>query len=333
MIRSSGQALLELINDILDLSKIEAGRMELEIVDFSPAATVDNVVSLLSARAQTKGLTLDLHIEPGVPLALRGDPTRLRQVLINLVGNAVKFTERGGVEVTLRHRKLPDDKAELTIGVRDTGIGIAPDTLPRLFERFVQADNTTARRYGGTGLGLAISAEIVGLMGGRIHVQSEPGVGSSFEVVLPLPLGDPDKLAPQFENTSVESGPDKLLTGLRVLVAEDNEVNQLLIQALLQDMGHHCDIVGNGREAVQQVQAMPYDLVLMDIQMPEMDGEAATRAIRNLPGPAAHVPVIALTANAMLEDREAYLRSGMDDYVLKPVNPKQLAAAIGRVMG
>jgi signal transduction histidine kinase len=332
MIRSSGQALLELINDILDLSKIEAGRMELEIVDFSPSATVDNVMSLLSARAQGKGLTLELQVEPGLPLALRGDPTRLRQVLLNLVGNAVKFTERGGVQVSLRHRRLPDDKTELTIGVRDTGIGIAPEALPKLFERFVQADNSTARRYGGTGLGLAISAEIVGLMGGRIHVQSEPGVGSSFEVVLPLPAGDPEKLT-QFENTTVDSAPDKLASGLRVLVAEDNEVNQLLIQALLQDMGHRCDIVTNGRDAVQQVQAAPYDLVLMDIQMPEMDGEAATRAIRNLPGSAAHVPVIALTANAMLEDREAYLRSGMDDYVLKPVNPKQLQSAIARVMG
>jgi signal transduction histidine kinase len=331
MIRSSGQALLELINDILDLSKIEAGRMELEIVDFSPAATVDNVVSLLSPRAQAKGLTLELQAEPGLPLALRGDPNRLRQVLINLVGNAVKFTERGGVQVQVKHRRLPDDKTELTIAVRDSGIGIAPEALPKLFERFVQADNSTARRYGGTGLGLAISAEIVSLMGGRIHVQSEPGVGSSFEVVLPLPLGDPAKLT-TFDPAQ-ETAPDKFTGGLRVLVAEDNEVNQLLIQALLQDMGHHCDIVGNGRDAVQQVQSAPYDLVLMDIQMPEMDGEAATRAIRALPGSAAHVPVIALTANAMLEDREAYLRSGMDDYVLKPVNPKQLAAAISRVMG
>jgi signal transduction histidine kinase len=331
MIRSSGQALLELINDILDLSKIEAGRMELELVDFSPAATVDNVVSLMSARAQSKGLSLELKGEPGLPIALRGDPTRLRQVLLNLVGNALKFTEKGGVEVRVGHRPLPDGKVELTIAVKDTGIGIAPDALPKLFERFVQADNTTSRRYGGTGLGLAISAEIVSLMGGRIHVQSEPGVGSSFEVVLPLPQGDPEKLA-RYE-AAAETMPDSLQGGLRVLVAEDNEVNQLLIQALLRDMGHQCDIVANGREAVDRIQSAPYDLVLMDIQMPEMDGEAATRAIRQLPGAAAHVPVIALTANAMLEDREAYLRSGMDDYVLKPINPRQLSAAIARVVG
>jgi CheY-like chemotaxis protein len=162
-------------------------------------------------------------------------------------------------------------------------------------------------------------------------VQSEPGVGSTFEVVIPLGLGDSSKVAgPDF---ALESIMDQLGSGLRVLVAEDNEVNQLLIQALLQDMGHHCDIVPNGRDAVQRLQTAAYDLVLMDIQMPELDGEAATRAIRALPGPAASVPVIALTANAMLEDREAYLRSGMDDYVLKPINPKQLAAAIARVTG
>ncbi len=332
MIRSSGQALLELINDILDLSKIEAGRMELEVVDFSPSATVDNVVSLLSARAQTKGLTLELQPAPGLPVALRGDPTRLRQVLLNLVGNAVKFTERGGVQVRVSHRPLPDDRVELHIAVRDTGIGIAPEALPKLFERFVQADNTTARRYGGTGLGLAISAEIVGLMGGRIHVQSEPGAGSTFEVVVPLPLGDAAGLATP-EQASAETAPGALSGGLSILVAEDNEVNQILIQALLRDLGHQCDIVSNGRDAVRKVQHGAYDLVLMDIQMPEMDGDAATRAIRALPGAAAHVPVIALTANAMMEDREAYLRSGMDDYVLKPVNPRQLSAAIARVMG
>jgi signal transduction histidine kinase/ActR/RegA family two-component response regulator len=330
MIRSSGQALLELINDILDLSKVEAGRMGLEIVDFNPAAVVENVVSLLAPRAQGKGLTLDLDIAPGVPAALRGDPTRLRQVLLNLVGNAVKFTEQGGVKVRVTHRPAADGKHELSIAVRDTGIGIAPEALSKLFERFVQADSSTARRYGGTGLGLAISAEIVGLMGGRIQVQSEAGVGSTFEVVLALATGDASQLAPVEQ--AQETMPDPLSTGLRILVAEDNDVNQILIQALLKDMGHQCDLVDNGRDAVRKVQHGHYDLVLMDIQMPEMDGDAATRAIRALPGAAAHVPVIALTANAMVEDRETYLRSGMDDYVLKPVDPKQLRAAIARVV-
>ncbi|MED5618496.1 ATP-binding protein [Ideonella sp. BN130291] len=331
MIRSSGQALLELINDILDLSKVEAGRMGLEIVDFSPAAVVENVVSLLTPRAQSKSLTLDLHLPRGLPPALRGDPTRLRQVLLNLVGNALKFTEQGGVEVKVSHRPAAEGKVELSIAVRDSGIGIAPEALSKLFERFVQADDSTARRYGGTGLGLAISAEIVNLMGGRIQVHSQAGAGSTFEVVLALPPGDASQLAPV--DAVQETMPAPLAGGLHILVAEDNDVNQILIQALLKDMGHHCDIVDNGRDAVRKVQHGHYDLVLMDIQMPEMDGDAATRAIRSLPGAAAHVPVIALTANAMLEDRETYLRSGMDDYVLKPVNPGQLSAAIARVVG
>jgi len=252
-------------------------------------------------------------------------------VLLNLVGNAVKFTEHGGVDVSVTHRPLAGGRIELTIAVRDTGVGIAPEVLPRLFERFVQADNSTARRYGGSGLGLAISADIVGLMGGRIQVQSQPGAGSTFEVVLPLPQGDPAALAAV--DPAAETAPGELRGGLRILVAEDNEVNQILIQALLQDQGHACEIVDNGRDAVRRVEQGHYDLVLMDIQMPEMDGDAATRAIRALPGKAAHVPVIALTANAMVEDRETHLRSGMDDYVLKPVNPKQLAAAIARVVG
>jgi signal transduction histidine kinase/ActR/RegA family two-component response regulator len=331
MIRSSGQALLDLINDILDLSKIEAGRMEIETVHFSPAATVDGVVSLLSQRAQSKGLRLEMKLAPGLPLALQGDPRRLRQVLFNLIGNAVKFTEKGSVSVTASHRALPDGRVELQLGVHDTGIGIPPETLPRLFERFVQADSTTSRRYGGTGLGLAITAEIVTLMGGRIHVRSEAGQGSHFEVTIPMAPGDASQLASL--GASRDTTPDALLgAGLRILVAEDNEVNQLLIQALLREMGHHCDVVDNGAAALRQLQAAPYDVVLMDIQMPEMDGEAATRAIRALPGPLAHIPVIALTANAMVEDREAYLRAGMNDYVLKPVIPRQLAAAIARVM-
>ena len=331
MIRSSGQALLELINDILDLSKIEAGRMELEIVDFNPLAAVEAVVALMAPRAHTRSLSLTLDVEPGLQPALRGDPLRLRQVLLNLVGNALKFTEQGSVKVLVRHRQIGPDRVELRLAVQDTGIGIAPEALPKLFARFVQADSTTSRRYGGTGLGLAISAEMVALMGGRIDVRSEVGKGSTFEVVLPLPLGDAAALETPVELQ--DTGMDMLGSRLRVLVAEDNEVNQLLIQALLREMGHECDIVTNGREAVDQVQRTRYDLVLMDVQMPEMDGEAATRAIRALQGSASRVPVIALTANAMVEDRDNYIRSGMDDFVMKPVHPPQLAAAIARVMG
>jgi signal transduction histidine kinase/ActR/RegA family two-component response regulator len=327
LIRSSGQTLLTVINDILDLAKIEAGRMELEIVEFDPVSTMDEVVSLLSVRAQAKGLSLNLKMPPDLPEVLKGDPSRLRQVLFNLIGNALKFTEQGSVDVELTHRPLPEGRIELTIAVRDTGIGIGPDAMPKLFDRFMQADARTARRYGGTGLGLAISREIVDLMGGRIEVDSAVGAGSTFTVVLPLARGDQARLAQ--ESTFMNSSE---LGGLRILVAEDNGVNQILIKAILDQMGHFSDIVANGIEAVRQVQNAHYDLVLMDIQMPEMDGEAATRAIRALPNGVAAIPIIAMTANAMVEHREAYLASGMDDYVSKPINSKMLAAAIGRVV-
>jgi signal transduction histidine kinase/ActR/RegA family two-component response regulator len=327
LIRSSGQTLLTVINDILDLAKIEAGRMELEVAEFDPAATLDEVASLLSVRAQAKGLVMHLRMPPDLPGALRGDASRLRQVLFNLIGNALKFTERGSVVIEVAHRPLPDDRVELTIAVRDTGIGIAPEAMPKLFDRFMQADARTARRYGGTGLGLAISREIVDLMGGRIEVDSAVGVGSTFRVVVPMSRGDAECLA-RAESTLHASSD---IGGLRILVAEDNGVNQILIKAILDQLGHYSDIVGNGIEAVRQLQTGRYDLVLMDIQMPEMDGEAATRAIRALPQGMASIPIIAMTANAMVEHREAYLASGMDDYVSKPISSKALAAAIARV--
>jgi signal transduction histidine kinase/ActR/RegA family two-component response regulator len=328
LIRTSGQTLLTVINDILDLAKIEAGRMELEIVEFEPAAMLDEVVSLLAVRAQAKGLTLNLRMPHDVPHALLGDPSRLRQVLFNLIGNALKFTERGSVDVEVGHRPLADSRVELSVAVHDTGIGIAPDAMAKLFDRFMQADATTARRYGGSGLGLAISREIVELMGGRIEVESAPGVGSRFTILVPMRPGDGAQLA-EAESTMAAAAD---MSGLRILVAEDNGVNQILIKALLDQMGHFSDIVANGIEAVRQVKNGHYDLVLMDIQMPEMDGEAATRAIRALDTAAARVPIIAMTANAMVEHREAYLAGGMDDYVSKPISTRLLAAAIARVM-
>ncbi len=328
LIRSSGQTLLTVINDILDLAKIEAGRMELEIVEFDPSATLDEVVSLLSVRAQAKGLAMNLRMPADMPEALKGDPSRLRQVLFNLIGNALKFTEQGRVDVDVTHRPLPERRTELTISVRDTGIGIAPEAIPRLFDRFIQADATTARRYGGTGLGLAISREIVELMGGRIEVDSAAGVGSTFRISVPMALGDGQRLRDAI-SSMMEFGD---MPGLRILVAEDNGVNQILIKAILEQMGHFSDVVANGIEAVQQVQNAHYDLVLMDIQMPEMDGETATRTIRSLHSAACGIPIIAMTANAMVEHREAYLACGMNDYVSKPVSSRMLAAAIARVM-
>jgi CheY-like chemotaxis protein len=218
-----------------------------------------------------------------------------------------------------------DGRFMFCVAVKDSGIGITPDALPTLFDRFTQADSSTARRYGGSGLGLAISKELAELMGGTLHVQSEVGVGSTFELRVPLAAGDRRKLVHQDPGSDVAERAER---SLRILVAEDNGVNQILIKAILEQMGHYSDIVANGIEAVRQVQQAQYDLVLMDIQMPEMDGQAATQAIRALGGLYANLPIIAMTANAMVQDRNAYLGAGMTDYVSKPIVVRQLAQAI-----
>jgi CheY-like chemotaxis protein len=326
LMRSSGQVLLALINDILDLSKIEAGHMTLEIVRFDPLTTVQDVVSLLSVRAQARGLGLQLLAAAGVSRSLMGDPSRLRQVLFNLVGNALKFTERGEVLVKLGQQPLADGRVQLQIEVSDTGIGIPAELMPRLFDRFVQGDNSTARRYGGSGLGLAISHDLVALMGGDIRVRSQLGSGSTFTVCLPLALADLAAAPEAGTPTALEAAPQR-----RILVAEDNGVNQILIKAMLDRLGHYCDIVADGLEAVRQVQAAHYDLVLMDLQMPGMDGETATREIRLLPGALAHIPIVAMTAHAMPGDRQAMLDAGMTDQLTKPVDLAVLAATITRV--
>ena len=326
LIRSSGQILLSLINDILDLSKIEAGKMELELADFDLADTVRDVISLLDVRAQAKGLVLSLFCPGDLIRVVRGDASRLRQVLFNLIGNALKFTHHGSVAVSLSQREMGATHIELTVAVRDTGIGIKPEAMATLFDRFSQADSSTARRFGGSGLGLAIAQEIAHLMGGRVVVSSTPGQGSDFRAMLMLARG-----THQAQEPERDSLPGRSARPLRILVAEDNGVNQILIKALLDQLGHFSDIVANGIEVLRQVQAAHYDLVLMDIQMPEMDGEAATRNIRALPEPVGRIPIIAMTANAMAEDRANYLAAGMDDYVAKPINAHALAAAIDGV--
>ena len=334
LIRSSGQSLLAVLNDILDLSKIEAGRMELEILPFAVVDTVQDVVSLLAVRAEALGLSLILQSPPDLPPVLCGDASRLRQILFNLIGNALKFTEHGGVRVELSQRPLAGDCISLLIAVHDTGIGIAEAELPRLFTRFNQADSSTARRYGGTGLGLAITREIVALMQGEISVRSELGQGSCFCVELPLALGSTASLRPAAEPSWPAQGRASLaqLPPLRILAAEDNAVNQLLIKALIEQGGHFCDMVSNGIEALHQVQAAHYDLVLMDIQMPEMDGLAATLAIRALPGAVAVIPILAMTANVMTEQQDGYRQAGMNAVVSKPIDPRLLAAAIQSVL-
>ena len=282
-------------------------------------------------RTPLNGVLLTLHMPAALPAALQGDASRLRQVLLNLVGNALKFTEAGGVRAVVGHRPLDDGRVSLSIAVQDTGIGIPAEVLPRLFTRFSQADSATARRCGGTGLGLGNTREIVELMGGRIAVQSEPGVGSCFTVDLPLALAELPAGGGSTDDLAQPAGaPDS--RPARILVAEDNAVNQLLITALLDQLGHHSDVVANGLEALHQVQAKHYDLVLMDIQMPEMDGVAAALAIRALARPVARIPILAMTANVMSEQTRHYRSAGMDGVVAKPVEPDQLIGAISQAL-
>ncbi|HUH86232.1 MAG TPA: ATP-binding protein, partial [Stellaceae bacterium] len=311
-VRDSADSLLTIINDILDFSKLEAKRMSLDIVDFDLADLVDSVLSLLAPRARAKGLKLDAAIAPEVPRRLSGDPGRVRQVLVNLLGNAVKFTERGSVRIGISHRAIDAQHVELRVEVTDTGPGISAEVQGRLFNRFTQGDNSITRRYGGTGLGLAICKELCELMGGAIGVESAPGQGAKFWFTLSCALA---------QGAAAPTAPEKLRAAqsedaphaLDLLVAEDNEVNRIVIAAMIKRLGHHLDLVGDGRAALAAVQQHRYDVVLMDVQMPEMDGVAATRAIRALPGPAGRVPIIALTANALAGQREEYLAVGMDD--------------------
>ncbi|MBI3155143.1 MAG: response regulator [Burkholderiales bacterium] len=341
-IHRSGEALLAIINDILDISRLEAGRVTLEPAPFDPRTLVDEVATLLRPRAAEKGVTLVAVHGTGVPARLLGDAGRIRQILVNLAGNAVKFTDQGRIELASDARTRDDGRVDWLLAVRDTGIGIAPDALPTLFDRFTQADSGIARQFGGSGLGLAISRELAGLMGGTIEVDSRPGDGSEFRVSLPLPLAaDPADPAAAPSATAAETQPGGPGAGtasghtrrLRVLVAEDNPVNQMLLAAMLDQLGHAAEVVGDGRAALQRVQQQHYDLVLMDIQMPELDGVAAARAIRRLSGAAGSVPIVAVSANVLAEQRAGYRDAGMNDLVTKPIDMARLAEAIAGATG
>jgi signal transduction histidine kinase/ActR/RegA family two-component response regulator len=327
LVGSSGQLLLSLINDILDLSRIEAGHFDLQPVPFNPQQLATEVLALMRERADAQQLTLRLEAAPGGAPWLTADAVRLRQVLFNLVGNALKFTETGGVVVRLSQTQpdSPLGRVQLRLDVEDTGIGIPAEALPTLFDRFTQADATAARRHGGSGLGLAITREVVQRMGGEIQVQTELGRGSCFSVTVPCEPAAapaaPDGAAPD----AVQA-----CAGLQVLVAEDHAVNQLLIEAMLQRLGHQPTLVADGHAAVESARGGGWDLVLMDMQMPELDGLAATRAIRALQGTAGAVPIVAMTANARPEDRQACMDAGMDDYLTKPIHLADLQAALSR---
>jgi CheY-like chemotaxis protein len=315
---------MRLLNDILDFSKIESGKLEFESVPFALRPTVTEVVSLLKNRASEKRLTLNLVLDPALPNHLVGDALRLKQVLLNLTGNAIKFTSEGQIDVTVDLVELRAKTAAIRFGVRDTGIGIDVTTKRKLFHAFSQGDSSTTRRFGGTGLGLAISQRLVQHMGGQIHVESMPGKGSEFHFQLTLAIAS-DALAPRA--AAVPAAAPRL-TG-RLLIVEDDRVNQRVIEMMLHNLGFQTAIVTDGEAAVEVAVTQPWDAVLMDCQMPGVDGFEATRRIRaRLAG--RHLPIIALTANAMASDREACLAAGMDDFVPKPIRQAELRAAIER---
>ena len=337
MIRSSGEALLTLINDILDFSKIEAGKLELEIVEFDLLELLEDFAAPLVVRAKSKGLKFSCEAEPDVPSQLRGDPGRLRQILTNLCGNAIKFTEQGKVSVHASLMSETEADAVVRFAIRDTGIGISDEQQKRLFHKFSQADTSTARQFGGTGLGLAISKQLVELMSGEIGVGSVVDEGSEFwftvqmgkSALSQLPAGG--TIEPPGTTRSARGVvPAVRRQGARVLVAEDNIVNQEVALGILRKLGLRADAVADGTEAIEALKTLPYDLVLMDIQMPEMDGLEATRIIRDPRSTVLdhQIPVIAMTAAAMQDDRERCLEAGMNGYISKPVSPLALVEAL-----
>jgi len=322
-IRSSGDALLAVINDILDFSKIDSGKMELEHQPFDLQSCIEESFDMIAPKAAEKGLNLTYMVDDSVPGTIMSDPTRLRQILVNLLSNAVKFTEKGKVEVSVNSQALVGGRYQIHFAVRDTGIGIPQDRMDRLFQSFSQVDMSTTRRYGGTGLGLAISKRLAEIMEGSIWAQSEPSKGSVFHFTLPVDvsidcLPKPEVAPPQPMSNSH--------TNMRILIAEDNSINQRVIRQMLKKLGYRADIAADGVEAIRALELQHYDLVLMDIQMPEMDGFEATTEIRKRwpLGP----KILALTAYALKGDREKCLEAGMDGYIAKPVKMDDLKSAL-----
>ncbi len=326
LIVQSGGNLLTVLNDVLDFSKIEAGRLELASVDFHVRSQFEGAVRPFVNLGREKGIAVRCEIDAKVPEALRGDPSRLGQVLANLVANAVKFTERGEVVVRVGAEAAGESHIGLDFEVVDTGIGIAPAAAARLFQPFVQADDSTTRRFGGTGLGLAIARRLVQLMGGDIALESEVGKGSRFRFSIRL-------LASQGALPERVSPIETVAQGLRVLVADDSRINQKVVSGVLEKMGFLADVVGSGEAAIEAWDRTPYATILMDCQMPGMDGYQATARIREREGPGRHTAIVAMTASALLGDRDKCLAAGMDDYLPKPFTPEDLARVMRRWTG
>ena len=342
-LRNAGQALMVIINDILDFAKIEAGNLKIEQIEFSISSVVADVVGLFAGSATAKGIELSAVFDSSAPSVITGDPYRLRQILANLIGNAIKFTRAGEIVVTVSGEEGTDDLVVVRFEVADTGVGIGPDKLAAVFQPFVQADSSTSRRYGGTGLGLAISSQLAELMGGRCTVSSQLGKGSTFsftitgrravhgKFIAPMSLDDGfDNPGRLFEMDSPPTSKKPGSQAGRILVAEDNAINRKVSTAMLSGAGYQVDVVNDGIAAVSAAAGHAYDAILMDCQMPELDGYEATAAIRAGEGPGRHTPVIAMTAAAREQDRELCLEAGMDDYLAKPINKDALLDLVGR---
>ena len=333
LLQASAEGLLQLIDDVLDFSKVEAGKLELHKEPFNLRGAMGSLVEILEPRAHSQRLTLELTLDDRLPRHLLGDLPRLRQVLLNLLGNAIKFTDKGSVSLDVRASEsaLPahaEDAIVVRFAVQDTGIGIAPEALETLFDPFVQADGSSSRRHGGTGLGLAISKQLVELMGGSIGCSSKPGEGSTFWCVIPM------NIAAGVDDPTLQTGayrnPLHSVQGCHILVAEDDPVNQVVVSHQLESLGHSAKVVENGYEALEALTLEPYDLVLMDCQMPSLDGYETTRRIRKLPGRLGQIPVVALTAHALEGDRHKCLAAGMDDYLPKPFREAELQEMLER---
>ncbi len=328
-IKQSGGSLLHVLNSILDISKIESGQLDLDEVNFNLLSVINDVAAVFESQSRQKGLDFKVQIDPDLPSTLVGDPGCIRQILANYTSNAIKFTEEGSVSIHVFQTAMTNGTCEIRFEVADTGEGIPIEQQSRLFKKFVQVDGSIRRKHGGTGLGLVISKELAELMGGTVGVDSAPGEGSTFRFSVVCEIGYLTEKTPQSPLSPDEQMQRLPATQqLRVLVAEDNIVNQEIAVAVLQHAGHHADVVANGLEAIRALKDLEYDVVLMDIHMPEMDGIAATNIIRNLDGDVAEIPIIAVTADAMVGDREKYLAAGMNAYMSKPFQPDQLNAVI-----
>ena len=330
VLQTSADGLMLLINDLLDIDKIEAEAVELETGPFNMTALLERVISVMSVAAQEKGILLNVHYEAGLNKTFVGDAGRIRQILLNLVGNAVKFTDVGSVSVSLANVGKRNGRRDISISVADTGIGIAPDKIDQVFDKFIQADSSITRRYGGTGLGLAISKSLAEQMGGSISVTSTAGVGSTFVLHLTLPIHASENSAVSYKENIIYLDKQANIRNLPILLVEDYEPNILVASNLLDNFGYRYAIAHNGQEALDTFFAGEYSMILMDVQMPFMDGLETTTRIRDAEKKAAttRIPIIAMTAHALKGDRERCLQAGMDDYITKPFNPHQLQALL-----